>query len=74
MGAAYLDFAREEPGFYGAMFEARKTPAPPQPAEGSGANAFDILAGTVRRVMHAGQLDDARVRLIALQVWVISHG
>ncbi len=73
MGAAYLDFAREEPGFYGAMFEARKTPAQPA-AEGSGANAFDILANAVRSVMQAGQLDDERVRIIALHVWAVSHG
>ncbi len=71
MGAAYLAFAREEPGYYSAMFEAHKAKPP---VEGSGASAFDILADAVRRVIRGGAFDDRRVRVIALQVWALSHG
>lgn len=72
MGAAYLAFAREEPGFYGAMFEARKSPE--QGAPPAGSTAFEILADAVRRVVQPGQLADSGLRLLALQVWAAAHG
>jgi len=71
MGVAYLVFARQEPGFYGAMFETRKSAGADRPAGGS---AFDVLVRAVRAVMQPGTCDEESVRTIALQVWALSHG
>src|SRR3954470_22792091 len=40
MGPAYLAFAREEPGYYAAMFTF-------QPEEATGDNPFEALTGTI---------------------------
>lgn len=70
MGPAYLTFAREEPGYYAAMFAFR----PAQPGEDGSAprdGPFDALAKAI-----AGALptDGRDPRLVALQVWALSHG
>jgi AcrR family transcriptional regulator len=65
LGAAYLAFAREEPGYYGAMFLANRTAAPP---EGQG---FDILIEAVREALAAGGPD---VAATAMQIWALAHG
>jgi AcrR family transcriptional regulator len=68
MGPAYLDFARREPGYYAAMFSFRP-PDPPEdtPSEGP----FAALIGAVAAVLPPGAADP---RLVALQVWALSHG
>ena len=74
MGAAYLGFAREEPGYYGAMFDWRglsdQTPGQGRPAED------DSFGTLVTAVMQALPPDTGRdqARLLALQVWAMSHG
>lgn len=70
MGGAYQDFARNEPGFYNAMF-----------GQSSGflsaASSFDALtlletaAGAVLR--HFG-VQAQQTRALALQIWALSHG
>ena len=69
MGAAYLAFAREEPGYYGAMFEWRAPKAEHEPD----GDAFGTLVGAIAARMPPGADQDA-ARLRALQVWAISHG
>lgn len=72
MGRAYLAFAREEPGYYSAMFSWRDKAGP---AEGDTApdGPFASLVAAIARVLPDGE-DRARARLLALEVWAISHG
>ena len=76
MGRAYLDFARQEPGYYRSMFtraqelEASCPPGAPVAA----AQSFALLneaAGAVLRAQRRGGSDSAH---LALQVWALSHG
>ncbi|MBU8538961.1 TetR/AcrR family transcriptional regulator [Falsiroseomonas tokyonensis] len=67
MGPAYLGFAREEPGYYGAMFDWR---APPGVAN---EDSFGALVGAIARQLPEGAARD-EARLLALQVWAVSHG
>ena len=65
MGPAYLAFAREEPGYYAAMFS-------PQAEEGS---PFEALTGTIGALLPGGAgLAGRNPRLVAMQVWALSHG
>ena len=63
MGPAYLAFAREEPGYYAAMFAF-------QPLAGQRA-PFEGLAQAMAGALPAGV---AEPRLVALQIWALSHG
>ncbi|WP_165838905.1 TetR/AcrR family transcriptional regulator [Roseicella frigidaeris] len=67
MGPAYLAFAREEPGYYAAMFTFQPTVAADQDTGG----AFEELTRVVAAVLPAGS---GHPRLVALQVWALSHG
>ncbi len=67
MGAAYLAFAREEPGLYGAMFEWRAAKSAPD------GDAFGTLVGAIAARLPPG-VDAQSARLRALQVWAMSHG
>ncbi|NKC33942.1 TetR/AcrR family transcriptional regulator [Falsiroseomonas selenitidurans] len=71
MGHAYLAFAREEPGYYGAMFDWRSLRR-----EDSG-DSFGALVSAIARLLPpagAGDAAPGRARLLALEVWAISHG
>jgi AcrR family transcriptional regulator len=69
MGPAYLAFAREEPGYYAAMFAFQ--PPGSEAADGSRSSPFEGLARAVSGVLPAGIADP---RLVALQIWALSHG
>jgi hypothetical protein len=76
MGRAYLDFARQEPGYYRSMFtraqELEASCAPGAPV--AAAQSFALLneaAGAVLRAQRRGGSDSAH---LALQVWALSHG
>ena len=75
MGDAYLAFAREEPGFYGAMFATGGARAAPPRA---GNTAFGGLQEAIARVTNAqsaqGSGAERDVRTLAYQVWAMSHG
>jgi AcrR family transcriptional regulator len=71
MGRAYLAFAREEPGYYGVMFAWRDPTLPPGEQDPDG--PFAALVTAIARVLPEGD-DPARARLLALEVWAISHG
>lgn len=71
MGQAYLAFAREEPGYYGAMF-SWSDPTPPDDAEAKD-SPFAALVAAIARSMPETRDRDA-ARLLALQVWALSHG
>ena len=70
MGDAYLRFAREEPGFYIAMFSAKLPPEPEQ----DDAGAFERLIEGVVAVLAARGLAVRDLRGLALQIWSLSHG
>jgi AcrR family transcriptional regulator len=67
MGRAYLAFAREHPGYYGAMFVWRD-PAPP---DGDDDGPFATLVAAIAKLLPEGS---GQARLLALEVWAISHG
>ena len=73
MGNAYLAFAREEPGYYGAMF--MPGPATTAPA-GSNADVvtFGALEAAVGRINGAGAGEGGEQRRLAFLVWALSHG
>jgi AcrR family transcriptional regulator len=68
MGPAHLAFAREEPGYYGAIFAWRDQMPPAEPGEG----ALAALVAALAPAVTPG--DGAAARLLALQVWALSHG
>jgi AcrR family transcriptional regulator len=78
MGEAYLRFAREEPGYYIAMFSARLPPSPD--GVDAGAAAFETLIEAIVAVLAARNMEGANLcdasylRGLALQVWSLSHG
>lgn len=69
MGPAYLAFAREEPGYYAAMFTFQ--PVAQQPGEDDRSSPFEALTGTISALLPP---DARNPRLVALQVWALSHG
>ncbi|MDP2355582.1 MAG: TetR/AcrR family transcriptional regulator [Beijerinckiaceae bacterium] len=79
MGRAYLDFARQEPGYYRSMFTRAPELDASCPPGGVGppvaaAQSFALLneaAGAVLRARRRSGCDPAH---LALQVWALSHG
>lgn len=72
MGDAYLRFAREEPGYYIAMFSA-KLPLEPKGVH-AGAEAFETLIEAIIGALAARNREVRDLRGLALQVWSLSHG
>lgn len=73
MGAAYLAFARAEPGLYAAMFGQAATLAAPGPGAAAD-HALEILwRAVVAYLQHFGAPAQG-ARNLALQVWALSHG
>ncbi len=75
LGKAYLEFARTEPAFYSAMFEAGIPPdsSPELAAAGEQAfavlrNATDVLVATLPSHSRPPSL------MMALHVWALAHG
>lgn len=69
MGPTYLRFAREEPGYYSAMFAWRL----PKEGEMDTSNSFTALVTAISRAVPDGGGRDY-ARLLGLQVWAMSHG
>jgi AcrR family transcriptional regulator len=72
MGDAYLRFAREEPGYYIAMFSAPISGD--AEAERVGAGAFDALIDAIAGGLAARKVAAPDPHGLALQVWSLSHG
>jgi AcrR family transcriptional regulator len=73
MGAAYLAFAREEPGLYGAMFAnaaALDAPGPGAAAD----HALDLLLQAALAILRAAGRPDGDARSLAFKIWSLSHG
>jgi AcrR family transcriptional regulator len=75
LGKAYLDFARTEPAYYSAMFEAGIPPASSPELREAGERAFAVLRAAAEKL--CAQVP-ARGRppalMVALHIWAISHG
>jgi AcrR family transcriptional regulator len=75
LGRAYLAFARREPAFYSAMFEAGIPPDTSAELRGASERTFAILRAGCEAV--AGLLPErARppISMMALHVWALTHG
>ncbi|MDO9707742.1 TetR/AcrR family transcriptional regulator [Paracraurococcus lichenis] len=71
MGPAYLAFAREEPGYYAAMFTFQPTQSGEECEPTAKDGPFDTLASALDGLLPQDGRDR---RLVALQVWALSHG
>ena len=75
VGRAYLAFARREPAFYSAMFEAGLPPDADLELRAAGDRAFGVLRGAAEAI--AARLP-AQGRppatMVALHVWSLTHG
>jgi AcrR family transcriptional regulator len=75
LGKAYLEFARSEPAFYSAMFEAGIPLAISAELREAGDRAFAVLRGAAERL--CAQLPPkARppALMVALHIWAMAHG
>jgi len=73
MGEAYLDFARQEPGVYAAMFgDARLLCEAPLIA--SSAAALDALRNAASSVLAYRGVAEPDGRRLGAQIWAASHG
>jgi AcrR family transcriptional regulator len=75
LGNAYLEFARSEPAYYSAMFEAGiPLDADPQLRD-AGERAFGVLReATERLVATMPSANRPPVMMMALHIWALSHG
>jgi AcrR family transcriptional regulator len=75
VGRAYLNFARTEPAYYSAMFEAG-IPLDTNPElREAGERAFAVLrAATERLVATMPAKNRPPVMMMALHIWAMSHG
>lgn len=75
MGRAYLAFARDDPGTYAAMFSYR----PDRPRDGDDKApeqdpSFGLLIQAIGQALPEDRRDGSALRLLALEVWALSHG
>jgi AcrR family transcriptional regulator len=75
LGRAYLEFARKQPAYYSAMFEAGVAPDRNPELRDAGERAFAVLrraAETIAARAPEGKRPPAA--MMALHVWGLSHG
>jgi AcrR family transcriptional regulator len=75
LGRAYLDFARTEPAYYSAMFEAG-IPATGNPElREAGDRAFAVLRSAAEKLCaHVPARDRPPALMVALHIWAMAHG
>ncbi len=76
LGKAYLEFARAQPAFYSAMFEAGVPVGTNPPLREAGERAFAVLRAAAESICAAMPAAAARppALMVALHIWAISHG
>jgi AcrR family transcriptional regulator len=75
VGRAYLEFARTEPAYYSAMFEAGISPDTNPELREAGERAFAVLrTATERLVATLPASNRPPVLMMALHIWALSHG
>jgi len=75
LGKAYLEFARNEPAYYAAMFEAGISLDTNREFRDAGDRAFNVLRSATESLV-ATMPAKLRppVMMMALHVWALSHG
>ncbi len=75
LGRAYLHFARSEPAYYSAMFEAGIPLATNPELREAGDRAFAVLRQAAEKLCAQTPAPDRPPALmVALHIWAISHG
>ncbi len=75
VGRAYLAFARTEPAYYAAMFEAQLPPDPRRELEAAGDQAFAVLRQATEALCALLPHDKRPPTLMmSLHFWALSHG
>jgi AcrR family transcriptional regulator len=75
LGKAYLHFARTEPAYYSAMFEAGIPPSTSPELREAGERAFAVLRTAAEKL--CAQMPTAQrppTLMVALHIWAMSHG
>jgi AcrR family transcriptional regulator len=75
VGKAYLQFAKDEPAYYSAMFEAGIPPDFSPELREAGERAFAVLRNATERLVGTMPAENRPpVLMMALHVWALSHG
>jgi AcrR family transcriptional regulator len=75
LGKAYLDFARTEPAYYSAMFEAGVPLGANPELREAGERAFAVLRGAAEKLCAQVPAPSRPPALmVALHIWAVSHG
>jgi AcrR family transcriptional regulator len=75
LGRAYLEFARKEPAYYSAMFEAGIPIAVNPELRQAGERAFDVLRAAAEKIVAAAPAGKKPpAMMMALHIWALSHG
>ena len=75
VGKAYLHFARTEPAYYSAMFEAGIPPEANPELREAGERAFAVLRTAAERLVATMPAQKRPpVLMMALHIWAMSHG
>jgi len=75
LGRAYLDFARNEPAYYSAMFEAGIPLATNSELREAGDRAFAVIRSATEKL--CGQMPPGGrppALMVALHIWAMAHG
>jgi len=75
LGKAYLEFARNEPAYYSAMFEAGIPIASNPELRQAGDRAFAVLRAAAEQICaRAAGRTKPPALMVALHIWAMSHG
>ena len=74
LGRAYLDFARSEPAYYSAMFEAGIPLADNSELREAGDRAFAVLRSAAEKLCAQVPRDRPPALMVALHIWAMAHG
>ena len=75
LGKAYLAFARDQPAYYSAMFEAGIPPAASPELRDTGEQAFGVLRNAAEKLCaQMPQQGRPPALMVALHIWAMAHG
>jgi AcrR family transcriptional regulator len=75
LGKAYLDFARTEPAYYSAMFEAGVPLSSNPELREAGDRAFAVLRGAAEKLcVQMPARGRPPALMVALHIWAMAHG
>jgi AcrR family transcriptional regulator len=75
LGKAYLDFARKEPAYYSAMFEAGVPLAENPELRDAGDRAFSVLRAAADKLCtEMPPRGRPPALMVALHIWAVAHG